>query len=288
MTVHRREAIHFLAVQATLGEGAVWDRGRGVLWFVDIAASTIYRLTPERGELASWPAPQNVGWVAPDDDGDLVAGLANGLYRFAPDQGSFALLQPVEAERSDTRLNDGTRDANGIYWFGTLCGSADAEGGRFYRYDGKSVRDAGLPPVQITNGPAVSPDGRTLYAVDTLGRTIHAYAIEPGGQVGEGRLFVTIDPADGYPDGVTCDAEGGVWLGLWNGWSARRYDASGALTDEVRFPVANVTKVALGGPDGRTAYATTAREGQAGDTSGHQPLGGDLFTFPVRVPGFSA
>jgi sugar lactone lactonase YvrE len=286
MTVHRSEAEHLLPLQATLGEGPVWDRHRGVLWFVDIAASRVYRLSPDTGQLEDWPAPSKACWLAPDHQDDMVVGLADGLYRFSPADGSFTLLRAVEADRADTRVNDGTRDPGGRYWFGTLCGSAEVEGGRFYHYDGTTVTDAGLPPVQITNGPAVSLDGRTLYAVDTLGGTIHAHTIGADGRLTDPRPFATIAVADGYPDGVTCDAEGGVWVGLWNGWCARRYDAAGDLTDEVRFPVANITKVALGGADGRTAFATTAREGQSGDTSGHQPLGGDLFRFAVRVPGF--
>lgn len=286
MTVNRIEAEHFAPIQATLGEGPLWDRSRGALWFVDIAASTLNRLVPETGARDSWKAPSKIGWVALGDGDDLVAGLAKGLYRFAPSDGSFTLLHEVEAERTDTRVNDGTRDANGNYWFGTMSGMAPEAAGRFYRFDGQTLSDTGIAPIQITNGPAVSPDGRTLYAVDTLKGQIFAYTIGDDFTLSGERLFVTIDKADGYPDGVSCDAEGGVWLGLWNGWSARRYDAAGVLTDEVRFPVANITKIALGGPDGRTAYATTAREGQEGDTSGHQPLGGDLFRFPVRVSGF--
>jgi len=286
MKVNRIEAEHFLPAQATLGEGALWDGRRGVLWFVDIAASTIYQLTPDTGDLAAWRAPSKVGWVVPSEGDDLVAGLAKGLYRFSPADGSFTLLHEIETDRRDTRMNDGTRDPNGDYWFGTVCGTAEAEGGRFYRFDGAIVTDSGIAPVQITNGPAVSPDGKILYAVDTLGGVIYAHDIGTNGRLSGERAYVRIDSSDGNPDGVTCDAEGGVWVGLWNGWSARRYDAEGRLTDEVRFPVANVTKVALGGPDGRTAYATTAREGQDGDTSGHQPLGGDLFRFSVRVPGF--
>lgn len=285
MTVNRLEARHFLPIQATLGEGPAWDARRGVLWFVDIGAATIYQLAPETGERASWTAPAKVGWVVPDDDDTLVAGLADGLYRFSPSDGSFSLLHPVEADRRDTRVNDGTRDATGNIWFGTMSGFAPEPAGRFYLYDGERVIDTGIAPTRITNGPAVSPDGRTLYAVDTLERVVLAYPIGDDLVLGTPRPFIEIDRADGYPDGVSCDCEGGVWLGLWNGWSARRYDASGDLTDEVRFPVANVTKIALGGADGRTAYATTAREGQEGDTSGHQPLGGDLFTFTVRVPG---
>lgn len=285
MSVNQIEATHFHAVRAVLGEGPVWDERRAVLWFVDIAAPAIHRLAPETGERTSWAAPAKVGWVVPSGGDELIAGLAHGLYRFDPADGSFSLLHKVEADRKGTRINDGGRDAHGNIWFGTMSGLAPEPGGHFYRFDGHSVVETGIPPMRITNGPCVSPDGRTLYVVDTLGRQILACPIDEHMMVGAPRLFVAIDPAHGYPDGVTCDREGGLWVGLWNGWAARRYDASGILTDEVRFPVANVTKIALGGPDGRTAYATTAREGQEGDTSGHQPLGGDLFRFPVRVPG---
>lgn len=285
MSVNRIEAEHFHHVGATLGEGPVWDARRQVLWFVDIANATIHRLNPDTCERTSWKAPDLVGWVAPGEGDDLVVGLAKGLYCFSPADGSFALLHDVEADGRDTRINDGTRGPDGTYWFGTKAEADDAPGGEYYRFDGHHVSPAGLPSVRITNGPAVSADGRTLYAVDTLERTIHAHAIAADGSLGQGTVFATIDADHGYPDGVSCDSEGGVWVGIWNGWSARRYDAAGVMTDEVAFPVANVTKIALGGPDGMTAYATTAREGGTGDMSGHQPLGGDLFRFRVKVPG---
>lgn len=285
--VNHIEADHLFAVRATLGEGPLWDRDRGLLWFVDIARATIHRFAPDTGEHCSWPAPAKVGWVALADGGDLIAGLAKGLYRFTPDEAGFALLHAVETDHPATRVNDGTRGPDGTYWFGTMSAMASPPHGRFYRYDGKAVSEVEIPPAQITNGPAVSLDGRTLYAVNTLKRAIHAYSIEADSSLGNERLFAKIDTADGYPDGVTCDAEGGVWVGLWNGWAARRYDASGVVTDVVRFPVANITKIALGGADGRTAYATTAREGAEGDTSGHQPLGGDVFSFRVAISGFA-
>jgi sugar lactone lactonase YvrE len=217
----------------------------------------------------------------------LIAGLAHGLYRFSPASGNFALLQAVETTLPGNRINDGVVDRLGRVWFGTMSEVEQAPSGHFYRFDGRSVEDTGIPPMRITNGPAVSPDCRTLYVVDTLAGTVTAYLVSENGTPREPWPFLKVAPSDGVPDGVTCDSEGGVWLGLWGGWAARRYDAFGALTDEVRFPVANVTKVALGGVDGRTAYATTACEGLNADL-GQQPLAGDVFTFRVLTPGIEA
>ncbi len=97
-------------------------------------------------------------------------------------------------------------------------------------------------------------------------------------------MFLSFGEDDGYPDGAICDAEGGIWLGFYGGWEARRYAPDGTLTKCVRFPVANVTKIALGGPDGLTAWATTARQGLDNTALSQQPLAGDLFTFRADIP----
>lgn len=285
MRIRQLDAHHLHEVHARIGEGPIWDARTGVLWFVDIASQVVHRLNPETGVRASWTAPAKVGWVAPAEGGDLIAGLAHGLYRFAPTTGQFTLLQAVETGLPGNRINDGVVDRLGRVWFGTMNDVARDACGRFYRSDGRSVVDTGILPMPITNGPAVSPDCKTLYAVDTLARQITAYVVDESGTVRAPRIFVNVKSSEGVPDGVTCDAEGGVWLGLWGGWAARRYDAFGSPTDEVRFPVANVTKIALGGPDGRTAYATTASEGLNSTELAQQPLAGDMFTFPVLFPG---
>lgn len=287
MRIRRIEATHLHKVQARVGEGPIWDARAGVLWFVDVASQTVHRLDPETGARSSWPAPSKVGWVAPADGGNIIVGLAHGLYRFSPTSGQFTLLQAVETNLPGNRINDGVVDRLGRVWFGTMNEMNRAPCGRFYRFDGRSVEDAGIRPMCITNGPAVSSDCRTLYVVDTLAGEITSYRVDEKGGLREPRAFVKVEPSEGFPDGVTCDAGGGVWLGLWGGWTARRYDAFGAPTDEVRFPVANVTKIALGGVDGRTAYATTAWEGLDGDELATQPLAGDVFTFRVLTPGIA-
>jgi sugar lactone lactonase YvrE len=273
-------------VQAELGEGPVW--AEGALWFVDIKRRRIHRYDPASGGRRSWDSPEQIGFIVPAQGGGFVAGLQSGLHRFEPESGAFTLLAEVEPDRPDNRLNDGVVDPSGRLWFGTMDNGERAKTGAFYRFrDGKVAR-TGLDGIAITNGPCLSPDGRILYFVDTLGGTIEAADVGEDGMLGDARPFVRIDPKYGYPDGPTIDAEGCVWIALYAGWEARRYSPKGELVGRVRFPVANITKIAFGGPDLRTVWATTARQLLRPDQLERQPEAGDLFEFRADVPGIAS
>ena len=274
-------------VGAELGEGPVWVARDAALWFTDIKGRRIHCYDPADGGRASWDAPDMPGFSLPAAGGGFVVGMPDGLHRFDPADGSFTPLAAVEPHLPGNRLNDAVVDPAGRLWFGTMDNREIAPDGALYRLgaDGLPLCMGGA--CTITNGPAISPDARTLYHVDTLGGLIHAFDVDADGGLSGQRLFVTIDPADGYPDGVSMDADGHVWVGLYAGWCARRYAPDGRLVETVRFPVANVTKVAFGGADLRTAYATTARQGLDAAALAAQPLAGALFAFPVAVPGLA-
>jgi sugar lactone lactonase YvrE len=263
----------------------VWDERDRALWFVDIKRQQVHRFDPAGGTKRSWAAPEQVGFVLPAEGGGFVAGLQSGLYRFDPDSGAFDLVVEVEPELATNRLNDGVVDPAGRLWFGTMDNGEKAKSGAFYCFAESRLTRTALDGIAITNGPAVSPDGRLLYFVDTLKGTIGVAEIRDDGRLGEPRPFARIDPRDGHPDGPTVDSEGCVWISLYAGWEARRYAPSGELIERVRFPVANITKIAFGGPDLRTAFATTARQMLSAETIAEQPMIGDLFAFEVEVPG---
>jgi sugar lactone lactonase YvrE len=269
-------------VGAILGEGPVWFGG--ALWFVDIKAPAIFRFDPATDALDRWSAPAQVGWVLPAADGTIVAGLQTGLHRFDPATGGFALLTMVEPERPGNRLNDACVDPAGRLWFGSMDDAESAPSGAIYRAAADGLVRV-IDGIVITNGPAVSPDGATLYHHDTLGGLVFASDLAANGSIANTRIFASIDPADGYPDGPTVDAEGCVWIGLYAGWGVRRYAPDGRLLGSVPFPVANITKIAFGGPGLATAYATTARKGLTPAMLAQQPHAGDLFAFDPGVPG---
>jgi D-xylonolactonase len=270
---------------AELGEGPVWVQRDHALWFVDIKKQQIHRYDLADGSKNSWDAREQVGFVFPAERGGFVAGLQSGLYHFDDKSGGFELIAKVEADKPDNRLNDGVVDPQGRLWFGTMDNKEKAKSGAFYCFADGKVTATGIDDIAITNGPAVSPDGRLLYLVDTLKGTIEVADIGDDGSLDNRRPFTRIEKSDGHPDGPTIDSNGYLWISLYAGWEVRRYSPAGDLVERVRFPVANITKIAFGGEDLRTAYATTARQLLKPEDIAKQPQIGDLFEFRVDVPG---
>src|SRR5438445_1254783 len=224
-------AEHGMRVGAMLGEGPIWIDDS--LWFVDIKSQRIYCHVPGSDVLRKWETPESVGWVLPAQRGGLIVGLQSGLHRFDPVSGHFDRLTHVDAHFPANRLNDAAVDTDGHIWFGTMDNEEAKATGRLYRWDGAQHIDTGAAPVVITNGPAIAPGGKLLYHVDTLGRRVIRYAIGLDKVLLAEEVFLSFDASDGYPDGAVCDAEGGLWLGFYAGWEARRYSAEGLLTTRV-------------------------------------------------------
>jgi xylono-1,5-lactonase len=269
-------------VGAVLGEGPVWMAAEAALWFVDIKRDRIHRFHTATGTTTSWPTPPAPGFLAPRAGGGFIVGLQSGLHDFDPETGEFALRVRVDADRPGNRLNDGHVDANGRLWFGTMDDAGAQPSGALYRYDTRGLACID-PGYRITNGPAVSPDGRTLYHVDTMERRIFAFDVDAAGNLANKRLFVAVSP--GFPDGVIVDAQGCLWVALYGGWGLNRYAPSGERLGHYPLPCANVTKAAFGGDDLQTLYVTTAAQELTDAELVAQPLAGGLFALRVDVPG---
>lgn len=272
-------------LEAELGEGPVWVERDKALWFVDIKKQQIHRFDPQDSSRQSWASPEQIGFILPAQGGGFVAGLQSGLYRFDESSGAFELIVEVEPDKPTNRLNDGVVDPAGRLWFGTMDNGERSKSGAFYCFDEGKLARTQLDGISITNGPAISPDGKLLYFVDTLKGTIDVADIHDDGSLGESRAFVRIDHREGYPDGPTIDSDGHVWISLYAGWEARRYAPTGEVVESVCFPVANITKIAFGGEGLRTAFATTARQMLSQEQIAEQPLIGALFEFRVNAPG---
>jgi len=268
-----------------LGEGPVWVEREKALWFVDIKKRHLHRYDPETKALESVSAPDQPGFVLPAKTSGFIVGLKTGLHRYDPATRAFELLTKVEPERPGNRLNDGAVGPDGALYFGSMDDTEQADTGSLFRLgkDGKPVvldTDYG-----ITNGPCFSPDGRTFYHTDTRKRVTYAFDRAADGALTRKRVFITFDGHDGSPDGSVVDAEGCIWVSMFHGWGVRRFSPKGELLTMVKFPCSNITKIAFGGPDGRTCYATTALLHLTPEVRAQQPLAGALFRFRAPVPG---
>lgn len=270
-------------LKATLGEGPIWSGG--ALWFVDIKGHSIHRYDPTTTEALTLAAPEQVTFLAPLADGSgFVAGLKSGLYRFSPVTG-FRPILAVEAPELDNRPNDATVDAQGRLWFGTMHDGEENKSGSLYRMDTAGVARMDRD-ICITNGPCVSPDGKTFYHTDTLEKTIYAFDLSEDGLLSNKRVFVKIAVGDDvYPDGSVVDSEGYLWTALWGGFGAVRFSPRGEAVARIELPAPNVTKPCFGGPDLKTLYFTTARKGLSDEALAQYPLAGGLFAIQVDVAG---
>lgn len=271
-------------LQAQLGEGPIWLPASDSLWFVDIEGCRLHHYHPASDTRESFRMPGRVSFVVPCDDGALLAGIELELHHIV--DGKSADCLATVGGNPHCRTNDATVDPQGRLWFGTMDLAKRESIGQVHVFDGRTMRAVG-GACPITNGPALSPDGGMLYHVDTLGGTVWAFDIRNSDALVDGRVLIRIASVDGTPDGVTVDSQGCVWVALWGGWAVRRYSPDGELLLEVPIPCAQVTKVAFGGDDLRTAYVTTARTGLSDGELLGQPDAGGVFEFDAPAPGIA-
>jgi sugar lactone lactonase YvrE len=270
---------------AYLGEGPVWDARTGRVLWVDIAAGLVLSTDPANGSTVERRLPKSVGVVLPRASGGYVAALQDGFYGL-PEEGEPELIALVEADDARTRFNDGEIDPQGRFWAGTMGWDAEPGLGSLYRLDPDGTVKRMVVGVTISNGLGWSPDGLTMYYVDTPTGRIDRFDFDPAsGDISHPHEFVTIREGGGRPDGLTVDREGAVWVATWPGYGVHRYLPDGTLDAIIPLPVSNVSSCELGGPDLCDLYITTAWEHLCEEERDSQPLAGSLFRARVEVPG---
>jgi len=275
---------------AILGEGPLWSAREGALYWVDIKAPALHRYRPSDGDKTSWVMPERIGWVIERANGEgLVAGFKQRGFAFlTPGTMMPETIGQPEPDYPDNRFNDAKADAEGRIWAGTMDDNERGATGSLYRLDADLDWHRMDKGYGITNGPAFSPEGRTLYHTDTAAGTIYAFDLTARGRLENKRVFVTIPEGDGYPDGMTCDAEGYLWVAHWGGWRLTRFAPDGRVDRVIEMPVSQVTSCTFGGPDLDRLYITSAAIGLDEERLERQPLAGGLFEFVPGVKGLPA
>jgi sugar lactone lactonase YvrE len=263
------------SAKAVLGEGPTWNpETRRLLW-VDILNSEVHEFDPATGEDTIMPTPQHVSAVKPREGGGIAVNLAEGIGMYGP-AGEFGWLArwPDPACRG----NDAGVDPWGNLWAGTMRYDEAAGGGHLRRITPDGTVDIVVPNTSISNGLGWSPDERAMYFIDTPTRRVDRFDVDPDdGSVRNRRPHVTLpDDTPGSPDGMTVDADGCVWVALWDGWAVHRYTPDGKLDRVLEMPVARATACMFGGPEMRDLYISTARDRLSEAELEAQPLAGSL------------
>jgi sugar lactone lactonase YvrE len=281
-----------LDARALLGEGAVWNAALQRLHWLDIEAHRVFTYDPATGENRACDVGQKVGTVVPRRGGGLMLALHEGFAALDLATGRLRLLpRPPEHDPAVARFNDGKCDPVGRFWAGTMVlQKGPNPPGKLYRLDADGSMHVMLRGISTSNGLAWSLDRRTLYYIDTRWLRVDAFDYDDAtGAIANRRPVITIPPGIGRPDGSTLDAEGMLWVAMWEGWGVTRWDPrTGRMLQSIPLPVARVTSCAFGGPELDTLYLTSARQGLTREQLAAQPFAGGLFQVKPGVCGLRA
>ena len=263
-------------VGAVLGEGPIWVSREQALYWVDIKGRKVFRLDSE-GEQTTWETPFRIGSLAPRQAGSFVAGTERGFAIVDLASNRFDVFSDPEPDRPGNRFNDGKLDRTGHFWAGTMDDSERCASGALYRLGPDRAWRRFDDGYKVTNGPAFSRDGRRMYHNDSALQTTFIFDLDDQGVPSNRRIFARYGEGDGYPDGMTVDADNCLWIAFWDGWCVRRFSPAGECLETTRLPVQKPTSCAFGGVGLKQLYITSASIGLTDQERSDQPCAGGLF-----------
>ena len=270
--------------QCELAEGPFWDAARGRLRWVDILRGQVHALDPVTGAHTSFGTGGELGTAGLTRDGGLVLALSDHFALSGDDGADLRRLGDFSVDGTVFRFNDGKPDPWGNFWAGTCTLADKGPPCALYRLGPDGSVTELLGGIGLSNGLDWTEDRRAFYFADSYGGGVDVFATDPDTGALSGRQqFIPV--SGGLPDGLTLDADGGLWLAVWGSGELRRYTPDGRLDTVVKLPVTQVTSAAFGGPDLGTLYITTARENFTPAEAAAQPHAGDIFACTPGVTG---
>jgi sugar lactone lactonase YvrE len=262
-----------------LGEGPVWDAKRKLICWVDIVDGAIHEYSPEQKTHHTIKVHQMIGSIAVCTNGNFIAALRNGFAFIDRAGGEVKMITDPEDHLPNNRFNEGKCDPAGRFWAGTMALSEEAGAGNVYVLQNDLATTKKIDAVTVSNGMAWSADHQIFYYIDTPTFEIVAFDYEKStGHISNRRVIIKVAAEDGYPDGMTIDNEGMLWIAHWDGWQLTRWDpTSGEKLHSIQFPAAKITSCTFGGENLEDLYITSAKVGLTEDELEKQPLAGSLF-----------
>lgn len=271
--------------KAALGEGPAWHAKSQTLYWVDILGRRVYAGAEVVAQLE-----QFIGCIAPRPNGNLLLALSDGGGRssfsdFRIDSRQQTLLASV-SEAPANRFNDGKCDPAGRFLAGSMDMKEKDPTGALYSFDGRKIVKL-FGGATISNGLAWSPDYKTFYYIDTPTRRVQAFDYDlAAGQIANPRVAIHIPAPLGWPDGMTSDADGNLWIALWGGAQVAKWNPNtGQLLEQIPIPALQTSSCVFGGKDMNELYVTSARVGMSETDLQKYPLSGGLFKVETTVVG---
>jgi sugar lactone lactonase YvrE len=280
-------------VAAVLGEGPYWRPEDDALLWVDVVRGHLHMTRVQSGETITIELDM-VSAAFPAVGGGLVTAGGHRLMLRAtrPGEGWAGRVIAEAPVRDGVRFNDASVDPAGRVWVGSMDIKEKEPLGTLYRLDSGGTLTPMVKGATVSNGIGWSPDGTRMYYNDSPLRRIDMFDYDQAtGEAYQGRMFADLSGAEGFPDGLTVDADGYVWVAMFAGGALRRFTPAGHQDAVIPLPVSQPTSCAFGGPGMADLFVTTAYRDLSEAQRAAEPLAGRLLRLrpgPVGLPSSAA
>lgn len=267
----------------------------GSVILVEIERQTLSRVTPDGAihvvaKLGGGPngaamgpngriyVANNGGFTWIERPGKLFPGPVGPDYKGGsiqvvdPETGKFETLYDSCDGRKLNGPNDLVFDGHGGFWFTDLGKTRDRDADRgavyYAKADGSLIKEA-IFPLERPNGIGLSPDGRTLYVVETPTARLWAFTVTAPGEIDStpgryrGEKGRVVAGLGGYQmfDSLAIDGDGHIAVATLITGAVSDLWPDGSRADQYTLPDMMVTNVCFGGEELRTAFATLSMGG---------------------------
>ena len=248
-----------------LGEGLLWSARENAVFWTDIIGRKVWRLSLADDSICDWAMPEPIGWIIERAAGGFIAGLQTGIHHLSFSPLALVRLVDPEPHLPLNRLNDAKADAQGRIWAGTMPANCTGPSGALYRFDPDGTLTRHDSALTIANGPAISPDGTIFYHTDSALGTVYRFDLRRDGSLGPRTEHLVFTAGDGAPDGMTCDAQGGLWIAFYGGSRIARFHPDGTHDRSIALPTPQITNIVFAGENLDCMFVTSAGDGRRDD-----------------------
>jgi sugar lactone lactonase YvrE len=286
--VEKMNATLAFDARALLGEGPIWDPDSSKLYWTDILRGDLHIYDPAMKEDVVHRFDSFVTAIARYQKERLVLVMKDGLYLYDMAKKQLKLIKKPEQMPMSNRFNDGKCDPDGRMWAGTMSMEEKKEAGALYRLDEGLQLTTVVEPVSLSNGLDWDREKQLMYYIDTPTMEIRQYQYDPKtGNLSNQEIVYRFKKEDGYPDGMTIDQEGNLWVALFGGGKAAKINPEKKeWIDSIDVPAQHVTCCAFGGKDMKTLYITTASFPLTDSERAENLHAGGLFSAELEVGGW--
>ncbi|GGH03573.1 gluconolaconase [Parapedobacter pyrenivorans] len=272
-----------------LGESPMWHSGRNSAFWVDILGNAIFEYKLDDGAVKQYAGSRMISLICQVDGNDnlLVAGAQGGIGTYNLESHELLLISDLERDWENHRCNDGAVDCFGNLWVGTTHVDHEPGAGDLYRVSGSWHATKKIERVSIPNGMCWSADRKTLFHTDSPTREIKAYRNDVAtGEITFDRIAVQVPASMGFPDGISMDTAGTIWVAIWGGSGVGGFNSvTGELAHWIPMPVPHVSSCAFVGPALDRLLVTTAQKEMSDEQLAQYPDSGSTFLVEMAVSG---